>query len=444
MGKDIQIVSPQVQRRPARFRGPHSSEDYNNFQDQVAHDIVDLAGGVNTNANKIVRALNRTYSENLYLRRRIAALEEARDYREFVFGKQALNTDRYVDFHEADNIIFPTALSADKAASYKGQFGELSLPINAVENKFFNFSLRTREVVVPDDFSVDVTGLFDKVDGKGVQDYEKGGTVTQGDPKNAFNGINETEWVREVSFPLESDVDEVEVQLTAVVPSGISAQANLMEVVPFPEGSVDVTELSTAPDVGSAFSLVDGFAEKRNLVSTRYHFAPRNVEQVRIRLRSRNWREIDGKKVFLYGLRELGLKLVDYKKEHTAQDAFGDNYTAVVQIDAPRNHNFTTLYRVDPTPNFLSEDADSRHIRLRLSTTQDFSGVFWDSATQIPPQLGVTSGVAMSAATTVYAIYTFKFVDSSGGFNSPFYVGATPWQRGLGLMFLASPTDANF
>lgn len=440
---DIKIVQLSAKRNPGRERGPLSSTDANDFQDQIVHDLTELAGAANTNANKIVKALIDTYSESLYLKRRIAALEKSDSYREFISGKYATKLDRFIDFHNSEGILFPTALSSDKAASYKGQFGEISLPINAVENKFFNFSLRTREVIVPDDFSVDVAGVFDKADGNGIQNYEKGGDISEGEPRNAFSGINETTWARQVTFPLESDVDEVEVQLTAVVPAGISSQANLIEVVPFPEGSIDIVQLATSSDIGSAFQEVDGFEEENNIQSKRYHFSPRNVEQVRIRLRSRNWREIDGKKVFMYGLRELGLKLVDYKKDYTAIDSFGQNFTAVVKIDAPLNQVFSTLYRIDPSPNFLAEDSNSRHIRLRLSTTPDFSGVFWDSSIDVPPQIGVTTGVTMGGTSTIYAIYTLKFVDSSGGFNSPFATGTTPTAKGLGLVYLPTPTDSN-
>lgn len=440
---DIKIVQLSTKRNPGRERGPLSSESANDFQDQVVYDLTELASAANTNANKIVRALVDTYSENLYLKRRIAALEKSDNYKEFISGKYATKLNKFIDFHNSEGIFFPATLSSDKAASYKGQFGEISLPINAVENKFFNFSLRTREIIVPDDFSADAVGVFDKADGNGIQDYEKGGDITEGDPRNAFNGINETTWMRQVTFPLESGVDEVEVQLTAVVPAGISSQANLIEIVPFPEGSIDIVQLATSSDIGSAFQEVDGFEEENNIQSKRYHFSPRNVEQVRIRLRSRNWREIDGKKVFVYGLRELGLKLVDYKKDYTAIDSFGQNFTAVIKIDAPVNQVFDTLYRIDPSPNFLSEDSNSRHVRLRLSTSTDFSGVFWDSAVNIPPQLGVSTGVTMGGTSIIYAIYTFKFVETSGGFNSPFVIGTTPIATGLGLVYLPIPTDSN-
>jgi hypothetical protein len=409
----------------------------------VQKDITNLSTAVNTNAQNVRSMSQQINAENLYLKRRIQSLEAAKGYREHSLGKANLKIDRYIDFHDTSVFTFPGALSEDKAAPFKGQFGEVFLPQRSVENKFYSFSLRTTEVVVPDDLVISADGTFDKLNGSGLQDYEFGGKTTQGNLKNAFNGINETAWIRTVSFPIESDVDQVEVQLTAVVPAGISSQANLVEVIPYPEGSVDVMSIQTASDLTSSFVELDNFEAINNFAARRWHIAPRSVEQVRIRLRTRNWREVNGKKVFTYGLQEFGLKLVDYTKAFASTDRFGENPTSVVKIDAPLNHIFNSLFRIDPRPNFILEDSDKRHVRLRLSTTPDFSGTFWDSDINAPPQIGVASGIATGGTDVIYAIYTLKFVDSSGGVNSPYQVGTTPYLRGLGLVFTAIPTNAN-
>lgn len=431
---NIKIVQPQVYRNPSRFRGPLSSQEFNNFQDAVVKDITNLSTAVNANAQNILGANHSTALENAYLKRQIEDLRAALEYREHSFGKQNVKTDKYVDFHNTSGFMFPNTVSHSKLCPFKGQFGEVFLPQKTIQNKFYNISLRTNEIAQPDDLSIQVESSFDKLDGRGIIDYERGGRVIPGTPANAFNGLNESAWLREVSFPIESDVDEVEVQMTVVVPSGVSSQANLMEVVPAPEGSIDIVSISTAPNLNNAFVSIDGFNEVKNATSKRWHFPPRNVEQVRVVLRTRNWRERNGKKVFTYGLQELNMKLVEYRKEFLESDTFGQNPTVIVKIDAPRNHVFSTLFRVDPYPNFLTEDADKRHVRLRLSRTPDFTSVFWDSGTNIPPQLGTSGGVAMGASGSIYAIYTLKFVSSSGGTNSPYLVGTTPFLNGLGLL----------
>jgi hypothetical protein len=441
MAQDNKIVQPRITRAPARTRGPLSSEDYNNFQDQVYSDVIDISTAVNSLNARLVKSLEQSESENQHLRKRVEALEETESYRAFINGKLANKIDKYIDFHNTGSIMFPSTLSSSKRAEFKAQFGEIYLPANGIDNKFYNFSLRNGGIVLPNDFSVDVSGTFDKVDGNGTKDYEYGGTVSAGTPSNAFNGINESAWIRTVTFPMESMVDEVECEITAVVPAGISPQANLLELVPYPDSAIDIQQVSTSPDLTSAFVEIDNFEELNNATAIRYHFSPRDVEQIKIRLRCRNWREINGKKVFVYGLQEVGLKLVDYNKTNNSDETFGNNITAIVKIDSPTGHVFNTLYRVDSFPDFYLEDAANRHVRLRLSTTPDFTGTVWDSAQNILPQHGTTIGVSLGSTSTLYAIYTLKFVTSSGGYQSPFPVGTTPVIKGLGLLFHATQTS---
>jgi len=436
------IIQPSIIRRPARLRGPFSSDEYNDFQDQVYTDITNLSSAVNGNFSALQRAMINIESELQYLKRRTAAVEESLDYTEYVLGKSGSKIDRSIDFHETSGIIFPDNLSETKRAVFNGQFGEIFLPANVVENRFFNFSLKNGQIVIPTDFRVAVLSVFDKLDGNGLRDYEYGGIVEAGLPENAFNGLNETAWIRTVTFSIDSDVEQVECELTAVVPASVSAQANLLQLNCFPEGSVDVVQLSTSANLTNSFTLLDNFIASQNTVSTRYHFSPRDVEQVRIRLRTRNWREINGKKVFIYGVQELGLQLVDYSKTTSDDQVFGDSITAVVKISSPRNHAFNSIYRIDPWPNFFLEDASSRHIRLRLSKTPDLNNVFWDSkVNQLPQNLGSAGQINTGASSNIYAIYTLKFVSNSGGYQSPFPVGTTPVIKSLGLTFTAIQAD---
>jgi len=443
MSNDNKVVQPSVQRAPARVRGPFSSEDYNNFQDQVFDDIQNLSEVVNILNSKLVKLLNVMESDTQAIRGQIDSLGERLNYKEMVLGKSGARIDKYVDFHDTSTIIFPSNLNASKRAEFKAQFGEIYLPANSIENKFYNFSLRTNQIILSPDFSITVTNTFDKLDGNGTRNYENGGEVNPGTPEYAFNGINELAWVRTVTFPLESTVEEVECQLTITVPSTVSPQANLIEIVPYPNGYVDLLELSTSDDLSSSFVMIDNFEEVNNFNSTRYHFSPRNVEQIRVRLRCRNWRDLNGKKVFMYGLQELGLKLVDYNKSSTNDSNFGDAITAVIKIDAPKSHVFNVLSRLDPYPNFFLEDAGNRHVRLRLSKTPDLSNVVWDSNIHILPQHSTNTGVNLGGASSLYAIFTLQFVKNSGGYSSPFPVGTTPTIKGLGLFFTATQSDNN-
>jgi hypothetical protein len=118
-------------------------------------------------------------------------------------------------------------------------YGEVTLPPNAIENKFYVTSLVNGVIVTPPDLIVSVKGTFDKIDGKGLINYERGGRVVAGDPTMAFNGNNQTFWIRKVEFPIDSRVDQVECELTVTVPESVSTDSNTIEVIPFPNGTVD-------------------------------------------------------------------------------------------------------------------------------------------------------------------------------------------------------------
>lgn len=290
-------------------------------------------------------------------------------------------------------------------------------------------------IVIPPDLNVKVRGTFDKLDGKGLVNYERGGTVYPGDPYLAFNGNNQTYWIRKVEFPLDSRVDQVEVELVVIVPESVSTDANMIEVSPFPNGSVDITELATASDLGDNFVTVPGFSSVDNATATRYHFASKTVDQIRIRLRQRNWVEENGKKVFYYGLQELGLKSVDYDKTSNSVNDFGANNSFIMQINAPPGYLFNSIYRIDPSPNFLLEDQNKRHIHIRIGTTTDFNvGTIWNSDTTYPPQQ-VTVPISANGVDTLYVFCQLRYVTENGGVLSPFEVGTTPYFRGLGLTY---------
>ena len=84
MSNDNKVVQPSVQRAPARVRGPFSSEDYNNFQDQVFDDIQNLSEVVNILNSKLVKLLNVMESDTQAIRGQIDSLGERLNYKEMV------------------------------------------------------------------------------------------------------------------------------------------------------------------------------------------------------------------------------------------------------------------------------------------------------------------------------------------------------------------------
>ena len=432
--EDKRIVTTSSVRRPARYRGALSSADYNDTQEEIISDIQELSSAVNSLSSRLTNSVNILNQENAHLRRQVDALREQQNYTEAVAASYDTITSRFVDLSNTEGITFPNGIDDSKSLMLAADFGEVTLPPNTVENKFYTTSLVSNKIVSPP-LSITVKGNFDKQDGNGVVNYEKGGKVYEGKPSYAFNGVNDLYWVRKVEFPLSSRVDEVECELTITVPDGSSANANLLELYPYPNGSVDVTELSTASDLGNNFIRVPGFAPTDNLTVRRYHFAPKGVDQVKIRIRQRNWVEENGKKVFSYGLQELGLKLVDYDKTYESEAVgFGENNSFIIAIPSVVGYQFRDLFSISSKPNFFAEDFSKRHIHLRLCRSLDYSNdVIWDSDSDLLPQ-DTNQGISINSE-TIYGFVQLNFVKETGGVSSPFPVGTTPYLKGLGLSY---------
>lgn len=433
---DQRIVTSTSVRRPARFRGQMISADYNDSQEEIISDIQQLVGAVNSLNTRLSNSILILSNENAYLRRQVSALMSQREYSEKLSTKTNGLVTRLIDFSTTEGITFPNGLDDSASAMVAAEYGEVTLPANSIENKFYVTSLSNNKIITPT-LNITVSGTFDKGAGDGITNYERGGHVVEGKVEHAFNGINDQYWTRKVEFPIDSRVDQVECELTVTVPDGTSSNANLIEIVAFPNGAVDITELAIASDLSNNFIRVSGFEPIDNFISRRYHFPSTIVDQVKIRFRQRNWIEENGKKVFYYGLQELGLKLVDYDKQFTPGGSFGTNNSFILSIPAPQGTLFRNIYSIDPLPNFLLEDTNKRHVHVRLCSSLDYSNnILWDSDTAYPPQ---TTTVPLVVNTdTLYAFIQMNYVNSTGGLSSPYLVGTTPYLLGLGLTFTLS------
>lgn len=431
---DSKVVVPLTESQPARHRGPLNSQDYNKVQEAMIADIQNISNVVNSLNARLSRNFTVLQNENSYLRRLVDSLKNQQMYSEKVSSHLGTLASRFIDFSDTTGLSFPDGIIDTRSAFLSSEFGEVTLPTNATENKFYVTSLFNNKIVTPGTLRVSVLGEFDKKDGEGLVNYEKGGIVYSGVPENAFNGLNDSYWIRKVVFPLDSRVDEVECELTVIIPEGSSSEANVLELVPFPNGSVDVLELARASDLGDNFTRIEGFVPTNNLVAKRYHFSPVPVDQIKIRIRQRNWIEEDGKKVFYYGLQELGLKLVDYDKAYTQGAVFGSNNSFVVKVASPDGYSFNKLFRIDPSPNFLLEDMSNRHVHLRIGLSSEISnGVIWDSDSEYTPQ---QSNVPIVIGSSVFYVFIeLNFVESSGGNLSPFPIGTTPFMNGVGFAY---------
>lgn len=407
-------------------------------------DINDFASAVSANVAAVAAALDAEESSRLSLAKsmedelsalrsiveRLSAADGAKERRAAAAGEEVRVV---LSMADVANLLYPEASPANLRASVSPFYGQVTVPVNGVQQKFTTLDFRTLEVVPPADLYAAVAGSFDKGDGEGVVDREHGGTVSEGTPANAFNGMNTSVWVREVRFDLDSDVDSVECELTAHVPERSNQVANCLCLNVHPWRGVDVTEVAISASLSGPFVTIPGFVEKRNAGHVRLFFVPQNVARIRVRLRQRNWRQKDGLKVFRYGLEELSLQLVDWDKTWDSGAAVTANHTCAFFVDAHEGMKFGNLVDLFGTPDFEKEDSGSRHVHVKVCADADGETVYWDSDLQPSPR---TLPVALGAATTrIYVLVTLNFVETSGGTESPFPVGTTPWLNEIGLAF---------
>lgn len=426
-------IQIRTQRISIPERGRITSADLNEFFANIVYDLAQIAEKINARETSEKKMAKEVRDELISIRGEIELLKRGEDLRRLVASEAAAYQDRLISMYDLSILQYLAASSASVRASVSPLYGQATVPMNGIQQKFFYLDFRTTEVVPSSSLIVSVTGTFDKADGNGSQDYEHGGTIDEGDTTLAFNGSNTDKWVRQVSFDLDSDVDDVEMQMTVRVPSQTNPQANTLILHPHPWGDVDITNIAIASDLSSTFTTLSGFAEVKGARYLRYFFPAQTVAQIRVRFRQRNHRPVNGRKVFRYGLEELGLQLVDWDKTWDASAAVADNHAMVHVVEAPTGHKFTSLDGFWTTPDFNLEDAGLRHMHFKVAVDANGDTVIWDSDVNALPQ--DTQILVTGERTTLYIISTLNWIASSGGSDSPFQVGTTPYLNTIGLRY---------
>lgn len=428
--KSIQLRSER-QRIP--FRGPIDSDGINKLHEQMLDDLSALANQGNATAAALLSYAHTLQRETDQARLTGISLKRQSAFQKKIDALQGKRVGLWVDLHDATEISFLEDASIAKRATVNTQFGQATVPMNAVESKTYSVALLGSSGVTSLNVIGTATGSFDK--GDGVQNYEGGNetpTIEQTALKNAANGNNLEYWRRRVIFDLESDVSEVEVEVTFQLPDQSNIHANVIYLHAFPLGSVDVTGVWVAPDLSDSFSLIPGFSEVDGAGKQRWFIPAQEVAQVRVRLRQRAWTEENGRKVFEYGLQEIGVQLVEWDKSFDAEASqLADNHTFVARIPAEDGMRLSRLHGFYSTPNFLLEAFGSRHLHFVVSKDIEGTDVVWNSDESPPPQ-SQDSALELGSVEELFVIVTLNWC-TTVGVGSPFQAGCPPWVEGFGV-----------
>jgi hypothetical protein len=425
-------ISLQTQRFHIPFRAPIDSGKMNEFHEQVHSDLISLATQGNVNARGILNYAHTLQRETDSSRQMALGLRKQLEFLQRIHSLQGRRVGLWYDLHDGSGISFVEGSTVSKRAAVSTQYGQATVPMNAAQAKTYAISIVGSGEVSALQAIVTTTGDFDKGLGDGVTAYEGSGTIEETPTENVANGNNLEYWRRRVIFPLEDDTSEVECEITLTLPDQSSIQANVIYVHPYPLGNVDIVGLWVSPDLSDSFAMVPGFEETDGAGKKRWFFPTRDVAKVKVRLRQRNWHEENGKKVFEYGLQELGIQLVEWDRTYdAAASQLGDNHTFVTKLLPPSGMLFTRLYGFYSDPMFTLEAANNRHLHFVLAKDAEGTEVVWHSDLNPTPQ-SLGTPVDLGNVEELYLITVLNWAESVS-VGSPFLAGCTPFVNGFGI-----------
>lgn len=448
---------PTVKRIAFPERGKTSSKQFNDVFDEIITDIVNINTEVTTNLNRTEEVASISADQIRYLFRRVAQLEALEEAKKTIFGKNGLRLTHHQTMYDTSNLKFFNNINLRMHVS--PTFGLAHLPSNAIESKFFSTSIYNGDIILPSSVNPLVSNTFIDEDGTEPVNHEPNNTnLDEGIPKNAFNGSNNSYWVRTVEYPIDSDVTEVQCELIVTLPSQNNTYSNVLTIHPYPLGGVDIIDISTSPDLTNAWTKLqhpDSPSIYNPINLAREHkfiFEPQDIDQVRIRLRCRTFLEENGKKIFRYGLQELGLFLVDFEKTGSSlqvgewiNQSATDTITMVHEISAPDGFFITSVHNFIPNPDIQLESDINRHILFKMYDGDPTSGngiEIWNSNQTFPQDQSSVIGAQITLAgnaTKLYIQTSMRYVDQSGGINSPFRSNTSPYLKSFTLEYSVAP-----
>lgn len=421
--------------------GHLDSSNMNTFNDSVVLDLQNLATLSNSNEVAIDDVQADISRKLAVIEQRLAELEAAQDFNALVRSADNLRIPTTATMGDLRNIEFLDASTDARRPAINTVFGQATLPIDGIQSKFYSTSVISGSVTqISSDLDVVVDSVFTDDGEASATEHEDGAiTIVEGTPKFAFNGDNQQYWARRVEFDLDDDITEVQCQLTVVVPNQANSEANSLYVRPFPVGNVDIINLETAASLTDSFEALDGFDAINNCPNKRWFFSSQSVQQVRITIRSRNWYEEDGKKVFRYGIQELGLQLIEFDKIYDASASVSANNSFVTEFTCPEGYVFSGLHAFATNPDFTQESIDNRHMHFKVCGNADGSDVKWDSDSNVLPQT-LVQPLNLGGGSSVYVITTLNFCSTVDSVSPLFPVNTTPFLESIGLQYSVTPS----
>ncbi|WP_067923593.1 hypothetical protein [Alicyclobacillus shizuokensis] len=303
----------------ARFRGPTSSHEYNQNEDDKYLELVELYQQSNKNLQDLQEAHRIVVAENAALQAyiqmltdRIGTLEQkitdmqgALPYPPTFFQTSFVQqmATHYPNISQDNS---DSTLRADMDTEYR----YATLPMIAQIPKTYVKNDLTGEIIVPDELQVSL--------GRS----NSGGTVVDTNVYEAFNGSDDTFWERVVTYDFSSCPDQEDVIMEITLPSHLVNNLNINTIVinPHPERGVQVANVEYLYE--DAWQQIPGFQQNDLATISTALYSPRKkwyfpqvpVQKIRITLVQKTPIDLGGKKAFILGAQEIGVYLTLFEQ----------------------------------------------------------------------------------------------------------------------------------
>lgn len=336
---DLQIKNiPSIQEIEFKTREISDSHKLNQMQEQVFNDILDLFNKANTLQKEMYEmSVAANIESTCYAKRleetltKLSLIEEqydnlllaSEDFRTITRYAIDATVDELSPFSavidsNTNDIIANIISSVSKTRLYDDTYDETLIPPNL------------KIYVGPDSFNTDNEHIL---------------TIEDSDISNALDGNISTVWFRRIVT--DTSVESIENEVVIGLPEDIitSRMVNQIILSPYPSGYVDIMNIEyktngawqTIPGLEyhtcySEEEYEDIFGNKytrgviKNAPNIKLNFKPIQTNQIRIKLRQRNY-EYDAqnnRRVWYLGIRDLDVNYNRYTKDHSEFDMVFD------------------------------------------------------------------------------------------------------------------------
>jgi hypothetical protein len=385
------------------YRGQNESAKHNASERENSYDHIEIAKHINAIYNDIFTKARSLSSQGKANRESLLSLEENNDINKRMNAIEGSDETYHQTFRSFKDNVFTTGSQTIEEARrlrMDSVYGQVTLPYNGSASLFFSRNVIEDTVFVSPSLSYSV----DSID-------EGSGTVTEGQVENAFNGTNEDFWLREVSFPLDSDKESVTVRLNVNLPTSFQKNANMIQVRPSVPGWVDILDIQYSITGADPSITLPGFSPVYNASETRHIFAPLGITKLSVTLRTRNFIQNNGRKVFLNGLEELSLELVEFDQTFDSGKLL-DNNAIITKIEAADGYKFSKIKNFFSNPDYELAARDTG-IYHKIFTDSTLSDLVWYSYSD-PNPFDANIDVAAKNTSTLYVVTMLEYTTALG------------------------------